>query len=392
MFMQSQLTLIDLFNILFLTGVIYGLIFCAILFFMKRKTGRPILFLNLQVLFITLNNLQAWLIDMGLISDILYIKYLRIPWYFLCMPMFYAFLIYYLKLPKKIKKFLSLTLLVFLGFIMMRLFIITYAQYNNYNEDQLRLIIMKYGNLEEVIGFIYTLVVFVQSIVIFYKGKQEFKFVLLYDDLTWIKHFQNLAGLVMLMWVIAIIINLNDPLNNSPVVYYPLRLSTTILIYWIGFKGLFRFRIMEDRIVLRANIKKSIHTANNESILDEKEIENDKIHSKKQQELFTKIDTLVRDKKLFLDPNLSLENLSDSLGISAGYLSFLINNYSSSNFSDYINQFRINQAKQLILDLDYQNYKIVSIGLESGFNSKSTFYKSFKKFTGISPAEFKNNA
>ena len=390
--MQSQLSLIDLFNILFLTGVIYGLIFCAILFFMKRKTGRPILFLNLQVLFITLNNLQAWLIDMGLISDILYIKYLRIPWYFLCMPMFYAFLIYYLKLPKKIKKFLSLTLFVFLGFIMMRLFIITYAQYNNYSEDQLRLIIMKYGNLEEVIGFIYTLVVFAKSIVIFYKGKQEFKFVLLYDDLTWIKHFQNLAGLVMLMWVIAIIINLNDPLNNSPVVYYPLRLSTTILIYWIGFKGLFRFRIMEDRIVLRANIKKSIHTDNNESILDEKEIENDKIHSKKQQELFTKIDTLVRDKKLFLDPNLSLESLSDSLGISAGYLSFLINNYSSSNFSDYINQFRINQAKQLILDLDYQNYKIVSIGLESGFNSKSTFYKSFKKFTGISPAEFKNNA
>lgn len=390
--MQSQLSLIDLFNILFLTGVIYGLIFCAILFFMKRKTGRPILFLNLQVLFITLNNLQAWLIDMGLISDILYIKYLRIPWYFLCMPMFYAFLIYYLKLPKKLKKILSLTLLVFLGFIMMRLLIISYAQYNNYSEDQLRSIIMKYGNIEEVIGFIYTLVVFAKSIVIFYKGKQEFKFVLLYDDLTWIKHFQNLAGLVMLMWVIAIIINLNDPLNNSPIVYYPLRLSTTILIYWIGFKGLFRFRIMEDRIVLRANIKKSIHTGNNESILDEKEIENDKIHSKKQQELFTKIDTLVRDKKLFLDPYLSLESLSDSLGMSAGYLSFLINNYSASNFSDYINQFRINQAKQLILDLDYQNYKIVSIGLESGFNSKSTFYKSFKKFTGISPAEFKNNA
>ncbi|MGI9531522.1 helix-turn-helix domain-containing protein [Lutimonas sp.] len=386
--MQSQLSLIDLFNILFLTGVIYGLIFCTVLFFLKRKTEKPILYLNLQVLFITLNNLQAWLIDMGFISDIVYIKFLRIPWYFMCMPMFYIFLIYYLKLSKKLKPFLTSTLVFFSGFIVARLVLIGYGQLNEYSEDQLRILIMKYGNVEEVIGFLYTLIVFIQSLLIFNRGKEAFKFVLLYDDLTWIKHFFNLAGMIIFIWVIAIIINLNDPLNNSPVVYYPLRLSTTILIYWIGFKGLFRFRIMEDRIELRANIKKGLETTNFESLLNEKEREIDKIQSRKQLELFTKIDSLVQEKKLFLDPSLSLESLASSLGISAGYLSFLINNYGSSNFSDYINQFRVHQAKQLIVEPEYSNYTIVSIGLESGFNSKSTFYKSFKKFTNLTPAEF----
>lgn len=387
--MENQFSVVSLFNIILFTGVIYGLTFCAILFFMKRKTGKPILFLNLQVLFITLNNLQAWLIDMGLTSSLVFIKFLKIPWYFLCMPMFYVFLIYYLKLKKRTKPFMMATLGVFFTFILVRLILISYSQVYDYSESELRSMMMRYGNLEEIFGFIYTMVVFTKSIAIFNSRKRQFEFVLLYDDLIWIKHFMNLAGLVILMWVFAIIINLNDQNNNSPIVYYPLRLSTTILIYWIGFKGLFRFRIMEDRIVLRENIKKHLGHGQTDFDWDQKEDRQEKIISKKQQELFNKINTHVIDHKLFLDPYLSLETLASSLQLSSGYLSFLINNYSSNNFSDYINELRINQVKQIIKDPEYLNYTIVSIGLESGFNSKSTFYKSFKKFTGLSPAEFK---
>jgi AraC-like DNA-binding protein len=272
---------------------------------------------------------------------------------------------------------------------LVRLILISYSQVYDYNESELRFMMMRYGNLEEIIGFIYTMVVFTKSIAIFNSRKKQFEFVLLYDDLIWIKHFMNIAGLVILMWVFAIIINLNDQNNNSPIVYYPLRLSTTILIYWIGFKGLFRFRIMEDRIVLRENIKKHLDLEQKDFDWDQKEDRQEKIISKKQQELFNKINTHVIDHKLFLDPYLSLETLANSLELSSGYLSFLINNYSSNNFSDYINKLRINQVKQIIKDPEYLNYTIVSIGLESGFNSKSTFYKSFKKFTGLSPAEFK---
>lgn len=389
--MQNEFSLKDLFNIIFFTGVVYGLIFCTILFFMKRKIGKPILFLNLQVLFITLNNLQAWLIDMGLTSSFVYIKYLKVPWYFLSMPLFYVFLIHYVRLKRETKRFIRVTLAVFFSFILLRLLIIFYTQVNGYSETELKALMLKYGNIEEIIGFVYTMAVFIQSIVIFHRRKKEFEFVLLYDDLVWIKHFMNLAGLVILLWVIAIIINLGDSTNNSPTVYYPLRLSTTILIYWIGFKGLFRFRIMEDRIELRENIKKGIKPGQEGFAWNGKTSETEKVPSQKQQDLYDKVNGHVVENKLFLDPYLSLDSLSESLDLSPGYLSFLINNYSSSNFSDYINQLRVDQVKNLVKDPDYHNYTIVSIGLESGFNSKSTFYKSFKKFTGISPAEFKKN-
>jgi len=70
-------------------------------------------------------------------------------------------------------------------------------------------------------------------------------------------------------------------------------------------------------------------------------------------------------------------------------LSKLINNYSEYNFSDYINSLRVAQAKALLKDDDFDNYTIVAIGLECGFNSRSTFYTAFKKFTDLTPSEYR---
>ena len=59
--------------------------------------------------------------------------------------------------------------------------------------------------------------------------------------------------------------------------------------------------------------------------------------------------------------------------------------------SDYINEFRVDHSKKLIRDPEFKNYTVVSMGLESGFNSKSTFYSAFKKFTNMTPVEFRNS-
>lgn len=390
--MNNEISAVTIFNIILITGVIYGLLFCSTLFLMKRKMGRPILFLNLQVLFITLNNLQAWFIDMGLISSNVYIRYLRVPWYFLCMPMFYLFLIHYLKIRRDTRPFFNLTLGIFAGFIIIRLGLIHYTQYHNFSEHDADLLINLYSNIEEIIGYIFTMIIFIKSIFVFYQRQKLFEFVLHYDDLVWIKHYINLAGLILVIWVIAISMNIQDDAFGAPAIYYPLRLSTTIVIYWIGFKGLFRFRIMQDRIVLRQNIKNEVATKIKDFNWEEISIQNSNTISQKQQIQFEKIHSNVVDQKMYLDPCLSLDNLAEKYQISSGHLSFLINNYAKNNFSDYINQFRVEQAKKLIGKKQYHNYTIVSIGLESGFNSKSTFYKAFKKFTQMSPSEFKKEA
>ncbi len=389
MFMEANFTLIDLINIIFITGVFYGLIFSCNLFFMKRKMGMPILFLNLQVLFITLNNLQAWLIDMNIISSNIYIRYMRLPWYVLCMPMFYLFLVNYLKLSKKSPYVLKITTVLFASFIVLRLVLIYYSQQQEFSEVKTKHFMGQYSSIEEIICYAYTIVIFILSLSTFYRRRRLFSQVLEFDDLKWIKHFMNLAGLILLIWLTAIIKSMDHDVFSSPEIYYPLRLSTTILIYWIGFKGLFRFRIKEDRIELRKNIKKQIRTENKEFLWENEE--NVKYKSDKQREQFDKVNNYVVEQKLFLDPFLSLESLARSSQLSSGYLSTLINTFGDDHFSDYINRLRVEQAMKMIKDKDFSDYTIVSIGLESGFNSKSTFYKAFKKFTQMTPLEFKRN-
>jgi len=391
------MSIVEIINTILITGVIYGFTFNAIIFLNKKRKGKPILFLNLLVLFISLNNLQAWLIEQGHIFPYIYLKHLRVPWYFLCAPLFLVFLVHYLKIHKKVQSFLYTSILIFIGLILLRLSLIIYSQVKNYNDFDTGAFIDDYNSLEEKVGFIYALFILIYAVVMFTKKKKALEYVLKYDDLKWIKHFLNLFGIIIIIWVITMYLeDSQDSDFSTPRIRYSLRLITSFMIYWVGIKGLFRYRTMEDRIVLRENIQGEIPSNN----IGDRELnfiniavdEQVKEKSEKQLNFFTKINSYVIDHKKFLDPYLSLESLAKELKVSSGYLSLLINTYSGKNFSDYINEFRIDQVKKLIIDNEYVNYTIESIGLESGFNSKSTFYSAFKKFTGQSPRQFRRQS
>nr|WP_262508226.1 helix-turn-helix domain-containing protein [Zobellia sp. OII3] len=81
--------------------------------------------------------------------------------------------------------------------------------------------------------------------------------------------------------------------------------------------------------------------------------------------------------------------MADVLNISETYLSHLVNKLGGHNFSDHINHYSILDAKDMLADGKYNDYTILSIGLEAGFNSKSTFYSVFKKHTGLTPTGFR---
>jgi AraC-like DNA-binding protein len=59
------------------------------------------------------------------------------------------------------------------------------------------------------------------------------------------------------------------------------------------------------------------------------------------------------------------------------------------NFYDLVNGYRVEEAKRLLLDPKNTNYTILSVGFEAGFNSKTTFNTVFKKFTGLTPTDFR---
>ena len=111
----------------------------------------------------------------------------------------------------------------------------------------------------------------------------------------------------------------------------------------------------------------------------------------KTNRYFKRLEELMTFKKLYRNPHLSLSSTAEVLGISACYLSSIINGLLNKSFIDFINEYRIDDVKQNLNSMAFANYTVVSIGLEAGFNSKSAFYSAFKKHTGLTPMQYKTS-
>lgn len=105
--------------------------------------------------------------------------------------------------------------------------------------------------------------------------------------------------------------------------------------------------------------------------------------------LSDQLDQLIRIDKIYLDPDLSLTNLALKLNTNTSYLSQVFNQQYKVNFHYYMNDFRIKEACRLLITNQDPNITIDHIATMCGFSGKSTFYNTFKKFTGVSPVNFK---
>ncbi len=99
----------------------------------------------------------------------------------------------------------------------------------------------------------------------------------------------------------------------------------------------------------------------------------------------------MNEEKPYLDSELTIVTVSEKLGIPRHYLTQVINEHLNKNFFVYINEYRVNEAKQKMSDETYRDHTILRIAYDSGFNSKSGFNIIFKKHTGFTPTEFRNN-
>lgn len=107
---------------------------------------------------------------------------------------------------------------------------------------------------------------------------------------------------------------------------------------------------------------------------------------------FKKLKSLIQVQKIYRDPDFNLGMAAELLGISASYLSTIINSISDKSFIDFINECRIGDVKKNLHSASFAHYTVVSIGLEAGFNSKSAFYAAFKKYCGMTPTQYRELA
>ncbi|WP_298781884.1 helix-turn-helix transcriptional regulator [uncultured Polaribacter sp.] len=158
-------------------------------------------------------------------------------------------------------------------------------------------------------------------------------------------------------------------------------IELVIYYYYLSIAGLMQMNI-DNRVDL---------TLKNEYPIDVKS----NLEEYTQEELiytFSLIEKNMVEKKIYLEHTLNLKKLSKKLKISQRLLSKSINKIGHKNFYNYINSYRIEEAKQLLKKDLYKNYSIEAIANEVGFNSRASFYKNFKEQVGCSPKEYSINS
>lgn len=102
-----------------------------------------------------------------------------------------------------------------------------------------------------------------------------------------------------------------------------------------------------------------------------------------------KLENIMKSLKPYLDPDLVIQDLADHLNLSVKTVSQVINDRLGMRFFDYVNKYRIEDAKNILINKDDPKITVTEILYKVGFNSKSSFNTAFKKFTGKTPTEFK---
>lgn len=109
----------------------------------------------------------------------------------------------------------------------------------------------------------------------------------------------------------------------------------------------------------------------------------------RSERLANKLNSAMQTEKLYLDSSLTLHKVANHLSVSPNYISQVLNETMNTKFFDFVNQWRIEEAKPKLLN---DNQSVLSIALDVGFNARSSFYKSFKQYTGVTPSEFRAKA
>ncbi len=192
-------------------------------------------------------------------------------------------------------------------------------------------------------------------------------------DLRWVNQFILITAgsfVLILIFVIAgmVVGGKFAPLEWTEPRAFILLIYSGVL-YWLSISG---FKQTQTRQVFM--IKE-----------EPNEQDNDKL-----SEVIQKLSSIIESNKLYRNPELSLSDLSESTEISERVISNAINKELGKNFFQFINEYRVEEMKERLKDPSNDHLKILSLAFDAGFNSKASFNRVFKSYTGQTPKEYKS--
>lgn len=136
-------------------------------------------------------------------------------------------------------------------------------------------------------------------------------------------------------------------------------------------------------------IQNSVEPVETEAKIQRTKYAGSGLNIEKKQQLLDDLHKIMQDKKLFLNNQLDVDQLAEILDTNSTWLSQTINESLGKNFFNYINELRIEESKRLLTDPGNNKYTIEALAWNCGFNSRSSFHAAFKKYTGMTPAEYR---
>lgn len=149
---------------------------------------------------------------------------------------------------------------------------------------------------------------------------------------------------------------------------YMISMASSFFIYFIGYHG------FQKQEVLKMN--------------ESTRYEHSPLSPSASLNLVKKLKELMETEKIYLQSSLKLLDVANLMEVQTHHISQIINQQEEKHFSDYINTYRVRDAKKLLIETDH---KIIHVAYDCGFNNKASFNNAFKKHTGMSPSQYRTS-
>ncbi len=186
----------------------------------------------------------------------------------------------------------------------------------------------------------------------------------------WLLFFISIIGIFGAIQFVSTNIFLYSGYALTQFKFHPLALFS-IIIYAIGYLALIKPKILFPENLVRLITKPNTVLTNEQLIF-----------------YADKVLYEIEKGRLYLNPDFKYTSLAGRVGISARYMSEVLNRQLGKSFTDLINDYRVKEVQQRLMDKSNQQFTLLAIALDSGFNSKASFNRIFKKHTGMTPSEY----
>jgi AraC-like DNA-binding protein len=206
-------------------------------------------------------------------------------------------------------------------------------------------------------------------------------------NLYWLRFFTYTA---MFVWSVVLTESILSVSGVDVKPYFILvPVLTSIFVYATGYIGLYKTEIFEQPEVQK-NLKQAHEIEERKyGYNDDQRYQKSGLSERKASQYLEKLKRYMEEEKPYLKSNLTLNDLSNKLGISNHNLSEILNTHLKQNFFDFVNQYRVEEVKKYLADKGNDHLTLLSIAFDAGFNSKSGFNAIFKKYINITPSEYR---